>query len=62
MKDKIICPNCGEGLDVEVYGFGLECSECHQLLDVFPDKAIVVHTPFGKVVVELPSILKFFGG
>jgi|WetSurMetagenome_2_1015567.scaffolds.fasta_scaffold1083853_1 hypothetical protein len=49
-KETVTCPNCNKALEIEVYGFGVECSECGQGLDVFPDKSIRINSElFGEM-------------
>jgi len=49
MIDFCICPKCKIKLDIESvddYGYGMECSNCHQKIDVFPTPRWI-HTKWG---------------
>jgi hypothetical protein len=48
-KDTCQCPHCGVTLEVTEYGHGLECSECHGRIDVWPEPRYFFDTPFGMI-------------
>ncbi len=54
MIDKGICPYCEKEFEVEEYGYELDCPNCQEKIDVFPDP-IWVETKWGNI--GIPSNL-----
>lgn len=63
IKETCECPYCKTVLDVEEYGYDLECSKCKGKLEVFPDTDIWINSKFGNIeITGLDKYLNLFVG
>ena len=55
MPDSGTCPHCDATLDIDMYGFGLECGDCGGKIEVFRDSDILLETKLETVRIMLPE-------